>query len=94
MKLSIMAAVAALAVGGTAFAQQPAPGGGGGGASPEMAAARQAMREACAADFKTLCDGKQGREAFMCLRENADKASPACKDAMSKMPARPQPPAG
>jgi hypothetical protein len=91
MKLSIMAAVAALAVSGSALAQQP----GGGGASPEVQAARQAMREACAADFKTLCDGKQGREAFMCLRENADKASAACKDAMSKLPARPQaPPAG
>jgi hypothetical protein len=95
MKLSIMVTLAAFAVGGSAFAQQPAPGGGGGGGqSPEMAAARQAMREACAADFKTLCDGKEGREAMMCLRDNADKASAGCKDAMSKMPRRPPPPAG
>ena len=93
MKLSIMVTLAALAVGGSALAQQPAPGGGG-GQSPEVVAARQAMRAACAADFKTLCDGKEGREAFMCLRQNADKASAGCKDAMSKMPARPQPPAG
>ncbi|HEV2533264.1 hypothetical protein [Phenylobacterium sp.] len=96
MKLSILAALAALAVGGSAFAQEPPAGGGGAGPSPEMVAARQAMRAACAADFKTLCDGKEGREAFMCLRQNADKASAGCKDAMSKMPRRqPQPaPAG
>jgi len=91
MKLSIMAAVAALAIGGTALAQQP----GGGGASPEMQAARQAMRAACAADFKTLCDGKEGREAFMCLRQaDPAKVSQGCKDAVAKMPARPAPPAG
>ncbi|HZZ30407.1 MAG TPA: efflux RND transporter periplasmic adaptor subunit, partial [Phenylobacterium sp.] len=37
----------------------------------------------CAADMKKLCDGKQGRDAFMCLRQNMAKTSPACKDAMS-----------
>ncbi len=87
MKLQIATTLAALALAGAAFAQQPPPGGGGGpgGGSPEMQAARQAMREACAADMKTLCDGKQGREAFMCLRENADKTSQGCKDAQAKM---------
>ena len=41
-----------------------------------MQAARKAMTEACAADMKTLCDGKEGREATMCLiRDNRDKAS-------------------
>jgi len=65
-------------------------GGGGqqGGGSPEMAAARQAAMQACGADMKTLCPGQQGREAFMCLRQNTDKASGACKDAMAKMPQR------
>jgi hypothetical protein len=92
MKIRILLTLGALAISGAAFAQQPAPGGG---QSPEMVAAREAMRAACAADFKTLCDGKEGREAFMCLRENADKASAGCKDAMSKMPRRqPPPPAG
>ena len=79
LKLLILAG--ALAAAGAAFAQpQGAPG-----PSPEMLAARAAMREACAADFKTLCEGKQGREAMMCLRDNADKVSDGCKDAMAKM---------
>jgi hypothetical protein len=79
MKLQILAAIAALAVAGAASAQQPA-------ASPEMQAAREAMQKACAADMKTLCDGKEGREALMCIaRDNADKASQPCKDAIAKM---------
>ena len=89
MKLKILIALGVLAAGGAAFAQQP--GGGAGGATPDP---RQAMRQACAADFKTLCDGKDGREAFMCLRENIEKASPACKDAVSKLPRPAPPPAG
>lgn len=94
MKLQILTALAALAVAGAAVAQ-PGPGGGGGPPSPEMQAARAAMREACAADMKTLCDGKEGREAMMCLmRDNADKASQPCKDAMTKMRAARQAAAG
>lgn len=93
MKVTIAAAFAALAMGGAALAQEPAPGGGQ-GPSPEMLAARQAMMQACAADMKTLCDGKApGREAMMCMRENAEKLSAGCKDAMSKMPRRQPPPA-
>ncbi|HEX3699085.1 MAG TPA: hypothetical protein VHV27_00270 [Phenylobacterium sp.] len=91
MKLKLLIVAGALACASSAFAQ---PAGGGAAASPEMQAARAAMREACAADMKTLCDGKEGREAFMCLRDNADKASAGCKDAMAKMraarPAAPQ----
>jgi hypothetical protein len=95
MKLKIAITLAALAVAGSAFAQPPGGGGGGGGPNPEMQAARQAMMQACSADMKTLCDGKAGREMMMCMRDNADKASAPCKDAMSKMPARPaRPPAG
>lgn len=79
MKLQILAAIAALTVAGAASAQQPTP-------SPEMLAAREAMQKACAADMKTLCDGKEGREAMMCIaRDNADKASQPCKDAIAKM---------
>jgi hypothetical protein len=87
MKLKITLTLAALAVAGSAFAQPPA-----GGPTPEMMAARQAMRQACAADMKTLCDGKEGREMMQCLRGSADKVSAPCKDAMSKMPQRPPPP--
>jgi hypothetical protein len=84
MKLMPMIALAALSVGTAAFAQEPPPGG----PTPEVRAARQAAMEACAADMKTLCDGKAGRERMMCLRDNADKLSAPCKDAMSKMPPR------
>jgi len=64
-------------------------GGPGGGAgftpTPQMMAARQAMMQACGADLQKLCAGQQGREAFMCLRENAANASPGCQGAMAKM---------
>jgi cytochrome c556 len=66
-------------------AQAPAP-------SPEMQAAREAFRKACGDDAKNLCPDKQGREMFQCLRENNDKVSQSCKDAMAKFPRRP--PAG
>jgi len=83
----------------TAQAGPAAPASGGGfvagqggqGAftpSPEMQAARAAMRQACAADMAKLCGGQQGFEAFRCLRQNADKASGACQAAMAKMPRR------
>jgi len=96
MKLRIALTLAALAAAGSAFAQQPPSGPGGSPPTPEMQAARQAMRQACAADVKTLCEGKEGREAMMCLRDNVEKVSAPCKDAMMKMRAARQaaPPAG
>lgn len=53
--------------------------------SPQMLAARQAMRQACGADLQRLCPDMQGREAFMCLRQKAGQASAACQAAMSQM---------
>jgi len=96
MKLSLISGLAALALAGSAFAQEPAPPPGGGqGPSPEMMAARQAMRAACASDMQTLCAGKMGREMMMCMRESHDKLSDGCKEAIAKMPRRgPPPPAG
>lgn len=91
MRFQIAAALAAFAFAGAAYAQPP---GGGGAPSPEMQAARQAMMQACAADVKSLCADKQGREMMMCLRDNADKASQGCKDAMMKMRAARQAGAG
>ena len=44
---------------------------------------RPSMMMACMADMKKLCDGKQGRDAFMCLRDNQAKASAPCKAAMT-----------
>ena len=92
MTLRIALTLAALACAGSAFAQPPPGGGPGGPPSPEMQAARQAMRQACAADMKTLCDGKEGREAMMCMRDAGDKVSAPCKDAMTKMMAARRPP--
>jgi hypothetical protein len=66
-------------------------GGGGFTGTPQMQAARAAMRAACEADTKKLCPGLEGREASMCLRQNDDKLSAACKAARAKMPRRPQP---
>ena len=79
----IMTAAATLAA-TAAFAQQGPPPGGG--PSPEMRALFQQVRDACAADMAKLCGDKQGREQFMCMRQNQDKASQPCKDAMSKLP--------
>ena len=92
MRLALITLAATL-VAGAALAQDGPPpggggGGGGGGPSPEMRALFQAARQACASDMTTLCPGKEGREAFMCLRENSDKASQPCKDALSKLPQR------
>jgi multidrug efflux system membrane fusion protein len=43
------------------------------------------MMAACGADMKKYCDGMQGREAMMCLREHRDDVSDACKTEMKKM---------
>lgn len=97
--LLIVSAAAAMAAAGAAFAQEgggppPGPGGpgGGGGPSPEMRALFQAARDACASDAKTLCADQTGREMMRCLRQNTDKVSAPCKDAMSKLPQRRPPP--
>jgi len=73
----LMLAIALLSV-AAVQAQPPAP-------SPEQQAAREAAKKACAADVESLCSGKQGHEAMMCLRSNPDKVSQGCKDAMSKL---------
>ena len=87
MKLTAALLITALIGGEFALAQAPpAP-------SPEVQAARDAVRKSCANDSKTLCEGKQGREAMQCLRTNADKLSPDCKDALAKLPRPPGPPA-
>jgi len=84
---AMLLCVSMLAASAAVIAQAPpAP-------SPEMQAAREAVLKACDADAKSTCSGKQGREMFQCLRENNDKLSAGCKDAMGKMP-RPQRPAG
>jgi hypothetical protein len=80
MKRSSLVILTTLLVSLGAQAQAPAP-------SPEVQAARDAVRKNCAADVKKLCTGKTGREAMSCLRTNADQTSPDCKDALAKLPA-------
>jgi hypothetical protein len=90
MKFATLIVLGAIAAASAAYAQ---PGDGQGqGPSPEMRAARQAAMQACAADAKTLCDGKAGREMMMCMQDNMAKVSQPCRDAMSKMPHRGPPP--
>jgi hypothetical protein len=83
MKLTPLIVLVALSSAGGAYAQ------GGGGLSPEVHAARDAVKTACAAEAQSLCPGKEKREMMICLRDNAAKLSAPCATAMSKMPARP-----
>ncbi|HTV79483.1 MAG TPA: hypothetical protein VMF03_14605 [Steroidobacteraceae bacterium] len=83
MKLHTLVLLGAALAAPSVFAQAPpAP-------SPDMQAAREAVTKACASDSSSLCSGKEGREMFACLRQNSDKLSQGCKDAMAKMPRRP-----
>ena len=72
---------------------QDRQGGGGYTPSPQMQAAREAVRQACGGDLQKLCAGAEGREAMICLRQNADQVSAGCKAALAKLPRR-NPPGG
>jgi hypothetical protein len=81
MKLQTLVLLAAAMAAPSLYAQAPpAP-------SPEVQAARDAVTKNCANE--SACTGKTGREMFQCLRANPDKWSAPCKDALSKLPARP-----
>ncbi len=84
MKLQTLVLLAAALAAPSLYAQAPpAP-------SPEAQAAREAVTKSCANEAP--CTGKTGREMFQCLRANTDKLSAGCKDALSKLPARPAAP--
>jgi hypothetical protein len=66
--------------------QQPAVGNAFGPpskASPEVKAARKAMRQACVEDARSLCAGSQsgGGKIMMCLKAHKDQVSDGCKAA-------------
>jgi hypothetical protein len=70
--------------------QAPQPGATGKGASPpspELKAARQAMRQACMQDAHTLCGDAQpgGGKIMMCLRSHKDQVSDGCKSAVQHL---------
>lgn len=83
----VLVAAAALLAAPFALAQAP-----GGGPPPGVREAIQAVRTACQNDTKQYCSDKQGREVFQCLRDNSDKVSAGCKDALAKLPQRRRPP--
>jgi hypothetical protein len=67
------------------IAQQPATGADTAAvkASPEVKAARKAMRQACMEDARTLCAGSEpgGGKIMMCLKSHKDQVSDGCKAA-------------
>ena len=72
MSAAALFAALCLGLGGPAFAQQGSE------------AKAQALKQACATDYKTLCSGVQpgGGRIIACLKQNADKLSPTCKQAL------------
>jgi hypothetical protein len=56
-------------------------------ASPEVRAARVAMRQACAPDIKSLCADVQqgGGKVMQCLRSHAAQLSETCKSAAANL---------
>src|SRR5215207_6386127 len=48
----------------------------------DLRSAQREVRQACAADLRSFCDGKRGRERRECLSDNQDKFSSDCRDAM------------
>ena len=44
---------------------------------------RREARQACAADLRSFCDGKRGREARECLGDNREKLSQDCRTALN-----------
>jgi hypothetical protein len=79
MGAAVMAAALGLAMADAAAAQEQAPQGAGpGGGGHGM------VRQACAADVQTFCPGMRpgGEELRACMRQNAEKLSAGCKDAL------------
>ena len=71
---SVLLALTILAT-APASAQQPTP------------AQQSAIRASCRADFQALCAGVPtgGAAALSCLKQNVDRASPACAQALRAM---------
>ena len=70
--------------------QHPVAGAGavgGANGSPELRAARKAMRQACVQDARTFCAGSEpgGGKIVMCLRSHRDQISSGCKAAFEHL---------
>jgi hypothetical protein len=55
--------------------------------TPELKAARKAVREACMQDVRTLCAADQpgGGKIMMCLKAHKDQVSAGCKTAFEHL---------
>jgi hypothetical protein len=80
MKLTYVAPMALLIGAGCLQAQTPASS-----LTPDQKAAIHAVAKACKGQGKQLCPGKTGQEMAQCLKSNADKLTPDCKNAVSKV---------
>lgn len=91
MRNFVIAAVLLLSL-SPAIAQQQAPApqqpaAGHPAPSPELKAARKAMRQACMQDAHTLCPDSEagGGKIMMCLRAHKDQVSDGCKSAVQHL---------
>ena len=86
---TLLMAAPALAQTPPAAPQGPATEGPAGRApeTPEMKAAREAMRQACTPDIQNFCKDVQpgGRRIIECLHYNRDHLSPDCLAAWQKV---------
>ncbi len=79
MKIHSMAACIGLVFAAATFAADaPAP-------SPEIVAARAEVGKSCEMEVKMMCQGKEGREAMVCLNAMPDHLGASCKAAMEKL---------
>jgi hypothetical protein len=78
MRPTSLLLLAALLAAGSVQAQSQAPTEG------RMSPEQHARAQACEAEMKQLCAGKQGQAAKECLQSNESKLSPKCKAQVSK----------
>lgn len=72
--------LAAAMPGAAPAAAAAAPGAPAGQPTAEQ---QNAIRSNCRSDAMSLCPGQQGQAAFACLKQNASRLSPACRQAVA-----------
>ncbi len=89
-KLSPECLAAVEARGAKGAARSADTGGKGGAAGAEGEKKGKGRLAACTSDRQTLCAGVQkgGGAIIKCLKDNKEKLSPACGEALSSMPER------
>jgi hypothetical protein len=79
MKLTSLVLIGALLAGGYTEAQTSPPP-----SRTASASGAEAIPPACKEAAQRLCAGKQGQDAASCLKSNAGKLPPKCKESVSK----------